>query len=110
MFKISQAGTYTWPVTVKVPANNGTYATHKFTAEFKRLKQSELEDMEKRGITDRQYAAEVMAGWGDDVLDVENNPVPFNSETLAQFLDEPVIAGAIVLAHRASITGALLKN
>lgn len=110
MFKISQSETYSWPVRVQIPTDDGKFHTHSFTAHFRRLPQSRFEELLAAEAKDRDIAAAVMSGWGDDVLDVDDNPVPFSETTLVQFLDFPGVAGAVVIAYAESLQGAKRKN
>ncbi len=112
MFKIASSETYSWPVTVSVPTDGGLLKAHTFTVQFKRIPQSRIEEIAAgpRGVSDREYAREFVAGWGSDVLDEQDVPVPFSVPALTQFLDIPGMATAIVLAYFESVTGAKRKN
>lgn len=110
MFKISQSETYSWPVRVQIPTDEGKFHTHSFTAYFRRVPQSRFEELLANDARDRDIAAVVMAGWGDDVVDVDDNPVAFSDAALAQFLDFPGVAAAVVIAYAESLQGAKRKN
>jgi hypothetical protein len=112
MFKLSQSDTYNWPVTVEVPADGGRTEKSTFDAEFKRLTQSRIEEIrkliEREEIRDVDLVREVMVGWSS-VVD-QNGEVPFSAQALDQLLEVPMVAGSIVLALFASLSGAKRKN
>ena len=89
-FKISSATSYPWPVAGQIA---GT--PYRFTAHFAFLDQERIDyllvasakrsallergqdDPDLQGVTARAIAAEVLVGWGDDVIDDDDEPVPF---------------------------------
>ena len=84
-----------------------------FDAEFKRLPQSRIEQVIERSntdtIKDAEFAREVITGW-QGVTDAKGADVPYSNEALSKLLDVPLVAGAIVQAFFASLTGAKRKN
>jgi hypothetical protein len=112
MFKISQSQTYTWPVSVNIPTNGGQFDRQTFDGEFKRLSDSRLKEIrgkvESDQMTDADFVREVMVGWSG-VTDGDAD-VPFSQSTLAQLLEIPGVAGAVVLAVIESLAGLKRKN
>lgn len=112
MFKLSQATTYTWPVTIELPADGGRTEKHTFDAQFQRLSQSRIEEIrgliERNEIRDVDLVREVVTGWSN-VVD-NDGPVPFSAFALDQLLEIPMVASGIVLALFQSISGAKRKN
>lgn len=112
MFKITQSATYTWPVSIEFPADGGRTEKATFDAQFKRLTQSRLheirEAIEKGAITDIELAREVLVGWAG--IQDEGGEVPYSESARDQMLDIPMVAGAVVMAMFASVTGAKRKN
>ncbi len=112
MFKIVQNPTYTWPVTVELPADGGKTEKATFDAEFKRLTQSRVEEIrlavERGEMRDADLAREAMVGWSGVVND--DGPVPYSEKARDQLLDIPMVATAIVMALLGSLSGARRKN
>lgn len=112
MFKLVQATTYSWPVSVELPVDGGRTEKASFDAEFKRLTQSRIEEIrgliERDEIRDVDLVREVLVGWSG-VVDADG-PVPFSAQALNQLLDIPTVASSIVYALFQSLTGAKRKN
>ena len=124
-FVLKQSDSYTWPVSIRLPANGGKREKQTFEAEFKRLPQSRINEIQLQvqqrmkaadrgedtgeGITDQSIADEVLIGW-DGIVDSDGEPVPFSKAAKAQLLDVPMMAGAIIEAFFASLVEAKRKN
>jgi hypothetical protein len=112
MFKISQNPTYTWPVSFELPTDGGRTEKFTFDAVFKRLKQSEIEDMRKQietsEINDADMVRQVLVGW-NGVHD-DTGEIPFSEGALSTLLDVPTVSTAIILALLTSLSGAKRKN
>ena len=124
-FVLKQSDSYTWPVSIKLPANGGKRERQTFDAEFKRLPQSRINEIQLQvqqrmkaaergedtgeGISDQSIADEVLVGW-DGIVDGDGEPVPFSKGSKAQLLDVPMMAGAIIEAFFASLVEAKRKN
>src|SRR5690349_19181307 len=112
MFKQSQSQTYTWPVTFELPASGGKFEKHTFDAEFKRLPQSRLREIQTAGseaADDVTFAQEILVGW-KGVQDESGQEVPFSVGARDAVLDVPGVATAVVLAFIQSIHGGKRKN
>lgn len=112
MFKINVSATFFWPVTVSLPADGGRHQKETFDAEFRRLPQSKLKEMQaaiERGeLNDEGFVREVLVGWKG--VTNEGEDVPFSETTLAQVLDITGVAGAIVVAYAEAQSGLQRKN
>jgi hypothetical protein len=124
-FVLKQSDSYTWPVSIKLPANGGKRERQTFDAEFKRLPQSRINEIQLQvqqrmkaaergddtgeGISDQSIADEVLVGW-DGIVDGDGEPVPFSKGSKAQLLDVPMMAGAIIEAFFESLVEAKRKN
>lgn len=112
-FVLSQSTSYLWPVTVEFPVDNGRFEKQTFDAEFKRLPQSRIEQVIERSndvsVNDSEFAREVLVGWAG-VQDDKQQDIPFSVESAGRLLEVPLVAGAIVQAFFASLTGAKRKN
>jgi hypothetical protein len=78
-FVLKQSDSYTWPVSIKLPANGGKRERQTFDAEFKRLPQSRINEIQREvqqrvkanekgedtgeGISDQSIADEILMGW-----------------------------------------------
>jgi hypothetical protein len=124
-FVLKQSATYSWPVPFKVPTDGGKYEKQTFDAEFKRLPQSRINEIQtevqarirsaekgeafESDISDISIADEVLAGW-TGVVDDEGEEVPFSATSKAQLLNIPGLAGSIIEAYFESVAGKKLKN
>jgi hypothetical protein len=127
-FILDQSGSYSWPVTVKVPQDGGRFRSFTFEAEFLRVSQERREQLGRQLIrqkmtiddgrldedflTPRQIADELLVGWSG-IMDTEGpdaQPVPYGEKVKAQLLNIGDVADAILEAWNASIPGAKAKN
>ena len=124
-FVLKQSDSYTWPVSIKLPANGGKRERQTFDAEFKRLPQSRINEIKLLannrvkalergddagdGISDLSIADEILVGW-DGIVDGDGEPVPFSKGSKAQLLDVPFMAGAIIEAFFDSLVEQKRKN
>ena len=124
-FVLKQSDSYTWPVSIKLPANGGKRERQTFDAEFKRLPQSRINEIQLLannrvkalergddvgdGISDLSIADEILVGW-DGIVDGDGEPVPFSKGSKAQLLDVPLMAGAIIEAFFDSLVEQKRKN
>jgi hypothetical protein len=124
-FVLKQSDSYTWPVSIKLPANGGKRERQTFDAEFKRLPQSRINEIQREvqlrvnaaergedsgeGISDQSIAAEILVGW-DGIVDGDGEPVPFGNAVKAQLLDVPMMAGSLVAAYFESLVEQKRKN
>lgn len=124
-FVLKQSDSYTWPVSIRLPANGGKREKQTFEAEFKRLPQSRINEIQvlaqqrvkaaergedlENGISDQSIADEVLVGW-DGIVDGDGEPVPYSKTTKAQLLDVPMLAGALIEAFFESLVEGKRKN
>ena len=123
-FVYKDLNSYGWPVEFYQP-ENGTRKKQSFTARFKELKQTRINEIQvlvqkrvkaiqegeedKSGITDQSIADEVLVGW-DGIEDGEGNPVPFSNKSKKQVLEVPMLASAIIEAYFNSLVEGKQKN
>lgn len=111
MFVVSQKDTFTWPVQIEVPGE-GKALKSQFTAEFKRLPQSRMDDFltPETAPRDEDLVREVMVGW-KDVKDEAGAELEFNPVNLNLLLEVAGMRRAIALAFiEAMLGGAKRKN
>ncbi len=124
-FVLKQSDSYTWPVSIKLPANGGKRERQTFDAEFKRLPQSRINEIQREvqlrikatergedvpdGVSDQSIADEILVGW-DGIIDGDGEPVPFSQASKAMLLDVPMMAPALINAFFESLVELKRKN
>ena len=112
-FVLKKSGSYSWPVHFDIPVDGGRFERQTFDCEFKQISQTRIREISvgigSDGMTDADVAAEVLVGWSG-VTDDNGKDVPFSQSALADLLEVPMLAGAIVLAYFDSLQGAKRKN
>ena len=112
MFQLNQSADYLWPVSVRLPEDNGVWDTQTFKGRFFRLSAKRVDeiraDIESGKATDIGVAREVLVGW-EDVTDGED-PVPFSAGARDRLLDVPGVATAVVLSWVEALRGQKRKN
>lgn len=124
-FVLKQSDSYKWPVTFKLPIDGGKYEKQIFEAEFKRLPQARLNQIQEAVqdraravalndhidglITDQAVADEILVGWSN-VLDEDGDEIAYSAASKQLLLEVPALASAIIVAFFESVTGNKLKN
>jgi len=111
--RLNQSGTYKWPVTVQIPIDGGKYEKTKFEAEFKRLTETrilEINELITKGkIVAVDLCKEVLVGW-EGIEDDDGNEEAFSEANKKKLLNVPRVAQFISEAFYSSIEGAKRKN
>lgn len=124
-FVLNQSQSYSWPVSIQLPADGGKREKSSFDALFKRLPQSRINEIQQlvqqrikaaergeeldNGVTDQTIAAEIVVGWAG-ILDADGDDVPYSEAVKAQLLDVPMMAGALIEAYFTSLVELKRKN
>jgi hypothetical protein len=124
-FVLNQSQSYSWPVSIQLPADGGKRQKSSFDALFKRLPQSRINEIQQlaqqrikaaergeeldNGVTDQTIAAEILVGWAG-ILDADGDDVPYSEAVKAQLLDVPMMAGALIEAYFTSLVELKRKN
>jgi hypothetical protein len=124
-FVLNQSQSYSWPVSINLPADGGKREKSSFDALFKRLPQSRINEIQQlaqqriksaergdeldNGVTDQSIAAEILVGWSG-ILDADGDDVPYSEAVKAQLLDVPMMAGALIEAYFTSLVELKRKN
>lgn len=124
-FVLNQSQSYSWPVSIQLPADGGKREKSSFDALFKRLPQSRINEIQQlvqqrikaaergeeldNGVTDQTIAAEILVGWAG-ILDADGDDVPYSEAVKAQLLDVPMMAGALIEAYFTSLVERKRKN
>lgn len=110
MFKLEKKSTFTWPVTVNVPKDGGTFASHQFTAEFKLQEQSKVDALLLRfQQNDEDILKELLVGWLG-VQDSDGDELDYTEENKAKLLDIPYVRSALLKAYFEAASGNKVKR
>ncbi len=82
--------------------------SHEFTAEFKLLDDDANEALAESG--DHEMIKRVLVDWGDDFVDENNKPLPFNDDNLAKCLKVSWWRTAVLDAYFVAVAVASRKN
>jgi len=114
MFKFVPNLAFPAPVAVQVP---GVAEPQVFTGHFVALPQSETErlqdptaDRATVKANNRAWLSAIFAGWGADLVDDDDRPVPVTDQVKGQMLDTGYIATAITMTYLREISGVARKN
>ena len=124
-FVLKQSSSYKWPVSFKLPVDGGKFEKQTFDAEFKRLPQARINEIQTdvqtrikaaerselvdTSVTDISIANELIIGW-EGVVDGDGDAVTFCEAVKQQLLDIPTVASAIIVAYFDSLAGVKTKN
>lgn len=106
-FKVAQTPTYTVPVKVFIPVDDGKFEESSFKAKFKRVDFDDLDELRQK--SQKQVVKEVLLGWSG-LTDDADRELEFNPENLAIVLLIPQALQGIAEAFWASIFKAKEKN
>jgi hypothetical protein len=113
MFKIDLSDDYAYPVTLEIRDEKGRVKREQFTARFKRLPQTELDELMSQArdqqISDAELASKVLSGW-EGIADADGNPIPYNDVMRESVLDVFPVRPSVIAAWFESLTGAKRKN
>jgi len=112
MFSIDVKNTFKAKVAFTLPGDAAPI-TAEFTAEFKRLPQSRLDDMygKPKTVSDSDLVHEVVVGW-DGVTDAIGEPLPFSQENLERLIAINGVRSALssTFVRESFNAGSLVKN
>jgi hypothetical protein len=113
MYKMGSSESYSWPVKIILPTDDGKTVAQDFKAVFRRIKQTEIDgflnDVAAGKTTDREIVKSVMVGW-KDIIDESGNQIPFTDSLLDQVLEPAGIASQIGSAFLESLRAGRVKN
>lgn len=113
MFKLGLTDSYTWPVKIKLPTDEGKVLEQDFFATFKRLSQPEIESMftDAKGgaLNDVELVKKFFIGW-KNIVDDSGNQLPFSEALRDQFLSGATIAAQVFNAFTESVASGKSKN
>lgn len=121
-FVLSKSATYTWPVNIETATDGGKQRRESFTAEFRRLDQSRIDEINiiaarrqrqlegkepinpADDISDLEIANEILAGWSD-IFDADGEQVPFTESAKKELIEIPTVAHSLCKAFVESMSG-----
>lgn len=118
---LKDSDSYTWPIVYRQPVSGGRREKQEFEAEFKRLPQSRIteiqelaqrrvdNDPEATDISDVSIADEILVGW-DGIVDSDGDVIPYSKGSKAQLLELPMMAGCLIEAYFTSLVEEKRKN
>ena len=107
-----------------MPVDGGKRQKQTFDAEFKRLPQSRIAEIQAtaqklvkaaekgetiEGISDVSVADEVLIGWSG-IVDEDGQEVPYSEGMKAHLLEVPLMAAALIQSFFESLTDQKIKN
>ncbi len=96
-----------WPVQVSIPQDGGGIRRYQFTGHFKVLLQAELEQVVE---DDERFIAAMLVGWGDDLCDENQAPIPYSDVVREKLAAISYIKHAIITAYWQLSAGRTAKN
>lgn len=113
MFTLAVTPSFTAPVVVDIPTNNGKFERRNFDGVFKRLDAQELKEYRQKlnsgELDDDSFARIILVGW-EKVTDEHKAPVTFSEDFRDQLLKIHPVTPAVIKAFFASINGSAEKN
>lgn len=113
MFVLSQSDSYSWPVEVYLPTDDGKRVKQTFDACFKRLSQSRIKEIfdkvKTEEISDLELCKEILVGW-KGVEDGNGEELPFTEGAREKLLDVQIVAASVLEAFFDSLSKAKRKN
>jgi hypothetical protein len=112
-FTLKQTNSYSWPVSVEIPVDNGRHERSTFDAEFKRIPQTRIkefgEELDAGTISESDICREVLIGW-KGITDDDGKEVKFTQSNFEQLVDVPMVAMAVATSFFNSLAGVKRKN
>jgi len=111
---LKESDSYSWPITYRQPVSGGRREKQEFEAEFKRLPQSRIIEIQSLAtklasnaadageISDVSIADEVLVGW-EGIVDGDGEPVAFTRRAKEQLLELPMMAACLIEAYFTSL-------
>lgn len=106
-FRVALKPSYTVPVTVQTPKDNGGFDESKFKARFKNVSLDELRELKE--MEQRDVMLQVLVGF-EDLLDDQDLPLEYNSDNLGVLLAIPQALLGLSEAFWGSIYKGKVKN
>lgn len=114
MIVVSDKATFQAPVTVFIPGQDGLLADHTGTFIFNYFTREEFnelnEKLAKKQLKDDDFLNKIVAGWGEDIVDVEQKPIVFNAKNFKKVLSVHGLSKAVVETYFTHVNAASAKN
>lgn len=100
--------TFVWPVTIEEPADGGAFSSSTFDITFKRLGRKEFGKLSEKG--DLPLLKAVVLNWSGITDEETGEPIPFSTESLTDFNDDPYWVRGVLKAYTETFEGAKEGN
>jgi hypothetical protein len=125
MFVVTSKPTFTAPVVANIPADGGKFTKVKFSVVFKALSKEAVDDLLKNirkrseeyasdksseQLRDRDVLDEVLAGFGDDLLEEDRTPMAFNQANVDRLCNIYPLEAALVKSFFENYVSGPAKN
>jgi hypothetical protein len=106
-FVRKKVSTFKWPVTVQEPADGGAFDPSTFEATFKRMGRKEFTKLSTKG--DLPLLKALVLDWSG-IKEEDGTEIPFSTETLTEFVDDPYWVRGVLSAYTDTFEGAREGN
>lgn len=122
---IRREPTFTWPISYRERIDGGRYRQHNFTVTFKRLPQSELEEIQLSyqrlksdvsrdvpvdSIPTREICNRIWVGWSDIFEEDGTTQIPYSEDLKRELMEIEGLADVLVETYIESAAKAKAKN
>jgi hypothetical protein len=106
MFVLAKDPQFSWPVTVRVPVDDGLHEVQRFTARFRLLPR---QVMAKHTGDPVGLLKEALVAWSE-VVDEGNRPVPYSADAADAMLAIPYVLTGLAEAYAEALSGAAARK
>lgn len=106
MFVLAKDPQFSWPVSVRVPVDDGRHEVQRFTARFRLLPRRTLD--QNSGDTVGLLKA-ALVGWSE-VVDDEKRPVAYSADAAEAMLAIPYVLAGLAEAYADALSGAAARK
>ncbi len=97
-----------WPVEISRPLSGGKVETHGFTAHLMPLDTVALGELSR--LPDAEFIIYILLGWEEDLVDEQQQPIPFSPAARDKLARTTWIKRAILAAYQEMLAGLPSKN
>lgn len=109
-FVLKELKDFWWPCVIKTPGqNSGQYDVQELDLNFKLVKESELNDLLDKKLTNKEFCKLVVLGW-KDIKDEKGEEIKFSPSSFEKLLDYPKYAKQIADAFLEALRGTFAEK
>lgn len=121
-FVLAKKATYLWPLRITLADDGGKRTVETLELEFRRLPQSRIDEIVKKAkaaersrdddddLSDQDLCRELVAGWGESVVDDNGDRIPFSDKRFNEFLEIQTVPGQVIRGWFESLKDGKRKN